>query len=403
MENTKHPEKLNWTPSGLIQRLFLAIMLDIDHTFARFGLTYLPGQREAIQQIVTAILNFAEGKVVAIPLIPGGGKSTILRSILRVFSRFIAEGVEGILDYIGGIIVVVQTIAEMHALETICREEAGNYPICAVLESRDFSLRNGGCIAGIATCKEECLWEDCDRFADCRFMKPAPDIKKPPILFITHARYPSLVENPVKFQTWIDPDGNARLRKMVVCDESPALTDIAPLDSASMYDASRTVSDINNFRFPDYVSSLWRKNVLNKFFKLLDVIHENRNSKDAFGNITLAMMEEAGFCAEQIISVRDKLQANCKSPAAFQKVDKVLNALSAERPKKYYTKNGKTTLFCPKLRELHGEGKPATFILDGTTHYNPELKDNRNIDVQNYAFTVNTSRLTIHVQHSSRV
>ena len=57
MENTKHPEKLNWTPSGLIQRLFLAIMLDIDHTFARFGLTYLPGQREAIQQIVTAILK----------------------------------------------------------------------------------------------------------------------------------------------------------------------------------------------------------------------------------------------------------------------------------------------------------------------------------------------------------
>ena len=247
------------------------------------------------------------------------------------------------------------------------------------------------------------MWEDCDRVADCRFMKPAPDIKIPPILFIAHARYPNLVENPIKFQTWIDPDGNIRLRKLVVCDEGPEMTDIAPLDSTSMYDTSRMVSDINNFRFPDYVSFLWRKNVLNKFFKLLGVINENRNSKDAFGNITPAMMEEAGFCAEQFISVRDKLLANCKSPAAFQKADKVLNALSSERPKKYYTNNGKTTVFCPKLRELHGEGKPATFILDGTTHFNPELKDNQNIDVQDYAFTVNTSRLTVHVQRSNRV
>ena len=104
-------------------------------------------------------------------------------------------------------------------------------------------------------CREDCLWEDCERFADCSFMKPAPDIQKPPILFLAHARYPSLIDNPAKYRTWIDQDGNVRLRKVVICDEAPVLTDVAPLDNASLYAVSSMISDINNFRSPDYVSS----------------------------------------------------------------------------------------------------------------------------------------------------
>ena len=404
MKDANHPEKLNWTLLGLIQRLLQAIMADVDRTFTSYGLNYLPGQQEAIEQIVTAVLHFEEGKVTAIPLVPGGGKSTVLRSILRVFSRFIAEGVEGILEYIGGIVVVVQTVAEMHTLEAVCQEAAPGYPICRVIEGlNEAKLKKAGCLAGIATCFDECFREECERYDECSLMHPQQDSHSTPILIITHVRYDWFMNSPEPLMKWISPDGIIIQRKLVLVDEAPQLTDIQPLDASFMYVQSSKISNPKNCRFPDYTGNNWRRCVLNRFFSLQTVIGHSKPYDADFGEVTAEMLNEAKFNSELFYSTRCVLDKNIKNKLVLHDTKRVVDALASERRKFFHINGGETTLFCPKMKEPHGEGKPATFILSGTTFDNPEMQDNPNIEVLDCGFPVNSSRLTIHVQRGNGI
>ena len=404
MKSSFHPDELHWTYEGLILRLFLALMATIDRTFAGYGLTYLPGQREAIEGIVHALLNFIEGKVTAIPLIPGGGKSTVLRSILRVFSRFIAEGVDGILEYIGGIVVVVQTIAEMHTLQAICQAASGEYPICTVIEGfNEDNLKSIGCIAGIATCYDECPREQCERFSECSLMSASQRMHETPILIITHVRYSWYINSPEPLTSWIGPDGTTYQRKVAVVDEAAQLTDIKPLDSSFMFALSSDVCNPKFVRSPDYIGALWKRNVLNPFFSLKAEIFHTRPQDVNFGEVTANMLEAAKFNGDQFDVTRSILQDNCKNPLVLRDALLVMDALASERRKFYLTNGGETTIFCPQMKAPHGEGKPATFILSGTSYFNPELQENPNITVLDCGFPIDSSRLTIHIQHGNRI
>lgn len=403
MKDANHPEKLNWTLLGLIQRLLQAIMADVDRTFTSYSLDYLPGQREVIQQIVTAILNYVEGKVVAIPLVPGGGKSTVLRSILRVLSKFIAEGVEGILDYIGGVVVVVQTIAEMHALEAVCQEAAPDYPICRVIEGLNEAKLKNSCVAGIATCFDECLREDCEKYDECSLMTPHQDSHSTPILIISHVRYDWFIDSPNPLLTWTSLDGIVFQRRMVLVDEAPQLTDIQPLDASFMYVLSGKICNPKNIRHPDYSGYKWRRYALDCYFSLQRVIFRSKPYDADFGEVTAEMLDEAELNSDQLYSTRCILEENGKNQLVLREAKKVIDALASGRRMFFHISSGETTIYCPKLKEPHGEGKPSTFILSGTTFNNPELQENPNIEVIDCSFPVNSSRLTIHVQHGDEI
>ena len=69
------------------QRLRGRVMKALDHYFLTRGSTYLSGQREALSAIVKTVLDDSHQGVFAVPLVPGGGKSTLLRALLTVFAE----------------------------------------------------------------------------------------------------------------------------------------------------------------------------------------------------------------------------------------------------------------------------------------------------------------------------
>ena len=69
------------------QRLYGRVTKTLDHYFFTRGLTYLDGQRDALSDIIKEVLDDSRQGVFAVPLVPGGGKSTLLRALLTVFAE----------------------------------------------------------------------------------------------------------------------------------------------------------------------------------------------------------------------------------------------------------------------------------------------------------------------------
>ena len=66
--------------------LYNKVCHQIDTYFKRRKIPYLSGQRQALCKAVEVILSGDPGNVVAIPIPPGGGKSTMIRALLTVLS-----------------------------------------------------------------------------------------------------------------------------------------------------------------------------------------------------------------------------------------------------------------------------------------------------------------------------
>ena len=102
------------------QRLHGRVMESLDHYFLTRGSTYLSGQREALSAIVKTVLDDSHQGVFAVPLVPGGGKSTLLRALLTVFAEVFRDASDPVAQRLGGVIVVVEKTAEGDELEQLC-------------------------------------------------------------------------------------------------------------------------------------------------------------------------------------------------------------------------------------------------------------------------------------------
>ena len=101
------------------QRLYGRVTKTLDHYFFTRGLTYLDGQRDALSDIIKEVLDDSRQGVFAVPLVPGGGKSTLLRALLTVFAEVFRGMSDPIAQRLGGIVVVVEKTAEGDELEQL--------------------------------------------------------------------------------------------------------------------------------------------------------------------------------------------------------------------------------------------------------------------------------------------
>lgn len=128
------------------QRLYGRVTKTLDHYFFTRGLTYLDGQRDALSDIIKEVLDDSRQGVFAVPLVPGGGKSTLLRALLTVFAEVFRGMSDPIAQRLGGIVVVVEKTAEGDELEQLCNNglEPGEPPVARLLSAvNDYNLKKG--------------------------------------------------------------------------------------------------------------------------------------------------------------------------------------------------------------------------------------------------------------------
>ena len=84
----KELRALEWSTISpyCISDLTEQVMDELDEYFSTRGLTYLSGQRELLRQTVRLMLGEAESPVTTIPLLPGMGKSTLVRALVKVLT-----------------------------------------------------------------------------------------------------------------------------------------------------------------------------------------------------------------------------------------------------------------------------------------------------------------------------
>ena len=109
------------------QRLYGRVTKTLDHYFFTRGLTYLDGQRGALSDIIKEVLDDSRQGVFAVPLVPGGGKSTLLRALLTVFAEVFRGMSDPIAQRLGGYRAIGPLIqglaAPLHDLSRGCSVE----------------------------------------------------------------------------------------------------------------------------------------------------------------------------------------------------------------------------------------------------------------------------------------
>ena len=133
------------------QRLYSRVMESLDYLFSTRNTTYLSGQREALSAIVKAVLDDGQTGIFAVPLVPGGGKSTVMRALLTVFAEVFRDASDPVAQRLGGVIVVVEKTAEGDELEQLCNNglEPGEPAVARLISStNDYNLQQGKCLTG---------------------------------------------------------------------------------------------------------------------------------------------------------------------------------------------------------------------------------------------------------------
>jgi hypothetical protein len=361
---------------GLFIQPCLDVMQSIDNYFSIRNLTYLSGQREMLEETTRAIFSASSGTVTAIPLMPGGGKSTLIRALLDTLSREFARD-SPVSQHIGGVIVVVEKAAEGHELRALCNSAAG-HPISAIIEGvNDYVLGSGACFNGTAQKYEECLHRGCPDYDTCPLMQADKCLEEAPILIMYHARYQRHMEDMTIFAHWHDKNGNHRNRNLLLIDELPSLLQETRIDLDSLNKAESELDRLKYiFRYQKQETDMqpllsWTYLFRLPFVKLQTFTLRGRSG---CGLIMPEQIKRAGFDHDKLVEWIGKIQSFAKDTQA----EHIARTLS-DANGLYFSSGQSFSLFKPRLKQLEGDAQPATFIFSGTASLSPELAQNPSI------------------------
>lgn len=110
MNSPSAPIRLTPRAEDDLMRLFGRIRQELQDAFQRYSIHPLPGQIEELETAVQAILTGTPGSVTVVPLVPGGGKSTLLRAFLTVAAQVLSDMSTPLSQKLGGVVVVVEKV-----------------------------------------------------------------------------------------------------------------------------------------------------------------------------------------------------------------------------------------------------------------------------------------------------
>ena len=376
------------------------VMDELDEYFSTRGLTYLSGQRELLRDTVRLMLGEAEKPVTTIPLLPGMGKSTLVRALVKVLTREFVR----MSDYaksLGGVILVVEKTAEAYELRDLIQENAPNRDLVRVLESpNDFNIAHGGCQRSDVQTRAECPGKDCPQAAECRLLHAADKANQTPFLVFMHARYDQYyIENLSALREWSSGEETIYTRKLLIVDEAPNLMKVSKLSTSVIAACEGMISTYK----PSYELS-WDKpkqtllSTLNyslriPFQKLL------RQYKANGSRIAMATSDDfnaAAFDWSKLDPFCDQLEHY-----AGPRSDEIIETVSvlSKQPAAYQI-GQEHELTVPHCRPFDIRDDLRTFILSGSAFLSPELYENPEVDMPPAAVQESYQRLTIHVQRS---
>ena len=376
------------------------VMDELGEYFSTRGLTYISGQRELLRDTVRLMLGEAEKPVTTIPLLPGMGKSTLVRALVKVLTREFVR----MSDYaksLGGVILVVEKTAEAYELRDLIQENAPNRDLVRVLESpNDFNIAHGGCQRSDVQTRAECPGKDCPQAAECRLLHAADKANQTPFLVFMHARYDQYyIENLSALREWSSGEETIYTRKLLIVDEAPNLMKVSKLSTSVIAACEGMISTYK----PSYELS-WDKpkqtllSTLNyslriPFQKLL------RQYKANGSRIAMATSDDfnaAAFDWSKLDPFCDQLEHY-----AGPRSDEIIETVSvlSKQPAAYQI-GQEHELTVPHCRPFDIRDDLRTFILSGSAFLSPELYENPEVDIPSANVQESYQRLTIHVQRS---
>ena len=387
--------------ANALDQLKLGVMDEIENYFLKRGTTCLSSQLTVLETAVSAILSGAVGTVTAVPISPGGGKSTLIRALLKKLSTCFCSTDHPIAKHFGGVIIVVEKSSEGHELEDLCNDSAEQRVAVLVESANDFNLHLGHCPNGTATRFDECRRRDCPDYDSCRLMQCSQQLHETPILIMLHARYQRFMESIETISFWRDAEGRHYPRTLLLIDELPDMFEEGSINLGILNAAATEIDQLK----PSYQYGVrmqkqeliyqWNRCVQHSFVKLQNIISTDHGP---YGLLSREDLESAGFQPSSLQKLKEKLKAYAPDTRAEQVVNTLLECNHC-----YSAVANTVSIFLPRLKELHGLDRPATFIFSGTATLSPELTHNSNIRVLNDCWEESYSRLTFYSQRGDAV
>lgn len=374
--------------------LYNKVCHEIDAYFKRRKIPYLSGQRQALCKAVEEILAGHPGNVVAIPIPPGGGKSTMIRALLTVLSTAFYHDTAAA-HTLGGVVVVVQKSSEGHELEELCNGVSGEKVALLLESANDFNLSQGRCPNGTASTFSECKKRACPDYDTCELMHLGDQIQDVPILILLHARYQMYLENMEPFLTW-QHGAEERHRNLLLVDETPELFEANEISLRTLNNAESDLDEAQPSRGSEGLWNKrdllfrWRAFVRTPFYKVKKLVCERAFQT---GILLHSDFSEAGFDEKELTEFGQRIEKYVSG----SKAGKVIQILrSAQRV--VYSQDRTEKLCCPRLRTLGGPKSPATFIFSGTASIAPQIVRNPEFRIASTTWEESYQRLTFKIQ-----
>lgn len=391
--------KLKYTGNKVINEVVNKVMEELDGIFKDRGVKYIPGQRESLEDAVKEIISKPNGEVIVVPIVPGGGKSTLIKAILKVLSREFYSKKE-FLNIVGGVIVVVEKTADARELCKLCCE--GNHPEAAtVIESpNDFNLSLGECPLQEAESYDMCLRKDCIEADSCPLMLASRDKQKSPIIIMLHARYNYFINDMSSFSKWQGEDGIWHSRNLLIIDEIPNLLEENRLDVESV---NNFETQLDNLK-PSYIDSIfcqknkifyqWSQYIRSGLLNLITIYKQK-------GNLTMVvgreLIQKTRLNKENILNTMESVLRYLKDKNIL-----IYKSLRVLAESKYFViSKGKTFLVTvPQAKRFDVRGGLKTVIFSGTARLSLELINNPEIKILEDRINENFSNLEISIYRS---
>lgn len=370
-------------------RLHERVMKRVKNYFLKRRLTYLSEQEKLLAEALESILSPTPGVITAIPLVPGGGKSTLIRALLSVLAAEFRSDTP-IAQRVGGVIVVVEKTAEGYELEELCNQ-GGEEPVATVLEGpNDHNLSLGKCANGTATTFNTCSGGRCPDRDRCPLMRAGELLDKTPILILFHARYERYMEDIRPLLIWCDKAGEKRLRTLLLIDEKPDLYLENRIDLDLLHQAEKGLDSLGGSyskvparRFMHQ----WQYLVRTPFSKLL------RHAVQRRGIFTREDLVNAGFKDDQLVKLSTQLSEYSDELTAQDVIQSIVSSKEL-----YYSLDRASAVFLPRLRSMSKAVTLSTFIFSGTATLSPELANNPAVILKQMQMEESYNRLHIYVQ-----